>query len=195
IADLPAGGLVPPVHGLHVGVVSDFESDPLGEHRIKVLLSVLDKKQGPVWARVARPDAGKDRGQVFWPEPKDEVVVGFLNSDPRQAIVLGALHGSTNTPPDAAGAPSEKNAQRAIVSKSKLIIRFDDDKKVITIETPGGNKLAIDDDKQAITLSDQHENTITLDDKGITLKSAAAVTIEAADGKNVVLKGEKVDVK
>ena len=197
IADLPAGGLLPPVHGLHVGVVGDFESDPLGEHRIKVLLSVLDTKQGAVWARVARPDAGKARGQVFWPEPGDEVVVGFVNGDPRQAILLGALHGSVNTPPDAAGAPSEDNAKRAIVSKGGTIIEFDDsdDKKpVVTIKTPGGNELVIDDKKKAITLADQHGNTITLDDKGIALKSATDVTIEAG-GEKIVLKGAKVDVQ
>jgi Rhs element Vgr protein len=195
IAELPAGGLLPPVQALHVGVVSDFESDPLGEHRIKVLLSTLDKKQGPVWARVARPDAGKDRGQVFWPEPDDEVVVGFINGDPRQAIILGALHGSANSPPDPAGPPSKENTRRAIVSKEKLIIELDDDKKAITIKTPGKNQLVIDDDAKAIKLTDQHGNTITLDDKGITLSSAADIAIEAGGGKNVAIKGTKVDVQ
>ena len=49
-------------------------------------------------SRAILVDAGKQRGQVFWPEPGDEVVVGFLNGDPRQAILLGALHGKTNAP-------------------------------------------------------------------------------------------------
>lgn len=210
IADLPAGGLVPAVQGLHVGVVGDFESDPLGEHRIKVLLSAVDKKQGPVWARVARPDAGKDRGVVFWPEPGDEVVVGFINGDPRQAILLGALHGSKNKPPDAAGPPSKDNPRRAIVSKARSILSFDDKKKTVTVTTPGERKLVIDDDAKAITLSDKAGNTIKLDDKGITLKSASGkgLTIEtdaklAMKGKTIAieatgeltLKGQTVDVK
>jgi Rhs element Vgr protein len=197
IADLPAGGLLPPVHGLHVGVVGDFESDPLGEHRIQVLLSVRDKEQGAVsvWARVARPDAGKGRGQVFWPEPGDEVVVGFVNGDPRQAILLGALHGSANAPPDAAGAPSKENTRRAIVTKEKLILGFDDKKKAITIETPGGGQLVIDDDAKRITLADQNGNAITLDENGITLKSDKyGITLEAP-AKPVVLKGKTVDVQ
>jgi Rhs element Vgr protein len=194
IADTLAGGLLPPVQGMHVGVVGDFEEDPLGEHRVKVLLSLLDKKQGAVWARMARPDAGKQRGQVFWPEPGDEVVVGFINGDPRQAIILGSLHGSANAPPDAAGAPSKDNHQRAFVSKGGTVIAFDDKKKSVRIETPGKNKVVIDDDAKSITLADQHGNTITLDDKGITLKSAADFTIDAASGK-VVIKGSSVDVQ
>jgi uncharacterized protein involved in type VI secretion and phage assembly len=147
-----------------------------------------------VWARVAHPDAGKQRGQVFWPEPGDEVVVGFLNGDPRQAIVLGALHGSANAPPDDAGPPSQDNTRRAIVSKAGTVIAFDDDKKSVRIETPGKNKVVIDDDAKSITLADQHGNTITLDDKGITLKSAKDFTIDAASGK-VVIKGSTVDVQ
>jgi Rhs element Vgr protein len=194
IADLPAAGLVPPIHGLHVGIVDDFESDPLGEHRIKVLLSMLDAQQGAVFARALRPDAGDQRGVVFWPEPGDEVVVGFLNADPRQAIILGALHGSVNAPPDAAGPPSNDNTKRAIVSKAGTVIAFDDDKKSVRIETPGANKVVIDDDKKAITLADQHGNTITLDENGITLKSAKDVTIDAASGQ-VVIKGSAVDVQ
>ncbi len=193
IADLPAGGLLPPVHALHVGVVGNLEDDPLGEHRIKVLLSVVDKKQGPVWARVARPDAGKDRGVVFWPEPGDEVVVGFVNGDPRQAIVLGALHGSVNTPPDDAGPPSKDNTKRAIVSKGGSVLSFDDDEKSVSIKTPGNNQLVLDDKNQSITLTDQHGNTIKLDAKGITIESAddKGITIETK-GK-LAMKGKDVD--
>ncbi len=193
IADLLAGGLLPPAQGLHVGVVGAFEEDPLGQHRVKVLLSVLDPAQGAVWARMARPDAGKDRGLVFWPEPGDEVVVGFLNGDPRQAIIVGALHGSSHAPPAVAGPPSVDNPRRAIVSKGGTVICFDDDKRSVTVETPGKNRVVIDDDGASITLADQHGNTIALDAKGITLKSASDIHLDAA-GK-VVLKGSEVDVQ
>jgi Rhs element Vgr protein len=193
IAEVPAGGLLPAITGLQIATVAAFEADPLGEHRIKVKLPALDDKQGFVWARVARPDAGKERGQVFWPEPKDEVVVGFLDGDPRQAIVLGALHGKTNPPPAAAGQPSEANDTRAIVSRAGSLIAFDDKKKTITIATPGKNSVVIDDQAKAITIADQHGNTITMDDKGITLKSASDLTIDAA-GK-VAIKGSAVDVQ
>ena len=54
-----------------------------------------------LWARLASPDAGKERGFFFRPEPGDEVVVGFLNDDPRQPVILGALYSSKNAPPRA----------------------------------------------------------------------------------------------
>jgi Rhs element Vgr protein len=193
IAEVPAGGLLPAITSLQIATVAAFEADPKGEHRIKVKLPALDDQQGFVWARVARPDAGKDRGQVFWPEPEDEVVVGFLDGDPRQAIVLGALHSSAKPPPAVAGAPADPNDKRAIVTRAGSVIAFDDKKKSITIETPGKNHILIDDDAQAITIADQHGNTITMDSKGITLKSASDFMIDAA-GK-VAIKGSAVDVQ
>jgi uncharacterized protein involved in type VI secretion and phage assembly len=194
IPDVLAGGLLPPVAGLHIGVVADYEEDELGEHRIKVQLSTLDTDEGAVFARVARPDAGADRGFAFWPEPGDEVVVGFINGDPRQAIILGSLYSSANAPPEAVGPPNEDNFVRAMVSREGLTIAFDDEDKIVTVETPGGNSVVLDDKAKAITLTDQHGNTITLDENGITLTSIKNFTIDASNG-DVVIKGKAVDVQ
>lgn len=193
IADVPAGGLVPPIAGLQVGLVHALADDPQGEHRVEVMLPAFNDKDTAVWARVARPDAGKDRGIVFWPEVGDEVVVGFLADDPRQAIVLGSLHGAKNTPPKPALGPTDDNNHRAIVSKSGTTIAFDDEKKSLTLTTPGNNKIVIDDDAKSITLADEHGNTFTLDKHGITLKSAKDLKIDAA-GK-IEIKGTSVDIQ
>lgn len=193
IADLPAGGLLPAVNGLQIGVVTAFESDPDGEHRVKVQLPGLDNPDNAVWARVARPDAGKDRGFAFWPEPGDEVVLGFLAGDPRHAVVLGSLFGAKNTPPGPASAPSEDNKHRAIVSKSGVALAFDDDKVGVTIKTPAGNTVVLDDDAKAITLEDQHGNKITMDADGIKMTSAKDLAFEAS-GK-VKIKGTAVDIQ
>jgi Rhs element Vgr protein len=193
IPEVPAGGLLPPVTGLQIAQVAGFAADPLGEHRIKITLPALDASAGPLWARVLRPDAGKDRGLVFWPESGDEVVVGFLNGDPRQAVVLGSLHGSANTPPAVVGGPSEANPRRALVSRKGAVIAFDDDKVQICIQTPGGQKILLDDDAKQITATDSHGNQITLSEKGITLKSAADLEVEASG--QVVIKGSAVDIQ
>lgn len=191
IAEVPAGGLLPPVRGLQIAKVAAFEADPLGEHRIKVMLPALDDKQGFVWARLARPDAGKDRGFVFWPEPEDEVVIGFLDGDPRQAIVLGALHGKPTLPEHLA--PSEDNDMRVLVSRGGTFIRFDDKRNALMLATPSGHTLVLDDEAKSVSITDQHGNDITMNDKGITITSASDFTIDAS-GK-VVIKGSTVDVQ
>lgn len=193
LADVPAGGLVPPIAGLQVGLVHALADDPQGEHRVEVMLPAFNDKDTAVWARVARPDAGKDRGIVFWPEIGDEVVLGFLADDPRQAIVLGSLHGAKNTPPKPVGGPTDANDHRAIVSKSGTSIAFDDQKKSLTLTTPGNNKIVIDDDAKSITVEDEHGNKITLSKDGITLKSAKDLKIDAS-GK-IEIKGTSVDIQ
>jgi uncharacterized protein involved in type VI secretion and phage assembly len=80
------------VQGLQFGLVTQIENDPDGEFRIQVRLPVIDLQSPGIWARVATLDAGQDRGTFFLPEIDDEVIVGFVNDDPRDAVVLGMLH-------------------------------------------------------------------------------------------------------
>ncbi|MFV8751771.1 phage baseplate assembly protein V [Nannocystaceae bacterium ST9] len=191
IAEVPAAGLLPSITSLQIAKVAPFEADPLGEHRIKLQLPALDDKQGFVWARMAFADAGKDRGFVFWPEAEDEVVVGFLDGDPRQAIVLGALHGKLSLPDQLA--PSQTNDMRTLVSRSGIFVRFDDKRKQLTLSTPAGHTVTLDDQGKALSLIDANGNGIIMDDKGITINSASDLTIEAS-GK-IVIKGSAVDVQ
>lgn len=194
VVDAPAAGLLPGVTGLQIGVVSAFEADPDGELRVKVALPGVDPEKALVWARLASPDAGKDRGFFFRPEPDDEVVVGFLNNDPRHPIILGSLHGSKNAPAAAMGEPDEKNEKKGIVTRGGTTIGFvDGDKASVFIETAGKNRLLLDDDGEKISLEDQHGNSITMDRDGIVLKSAKDFKIDAANA--VEIKGSKVDVK
>lgn len=195
LADLPAGGLLPPASGLHIGRVDSFCDDPDGARRIKVLLPAFTAEHGAVWARVARPDAGPGRGFMFWPEPGDEVVVGFLADDPRHAVVLGALHGSVHAPPPTGEGPSDGNNKRAIVSRAGTTIAFDDEKSVLTIQTAKNNKIVLDDDAETITITDAGGSTITLDADGITLKSASAFTASDASGNTITLDDQGVTLK
>ncbi len=195
IVDVPAAGLLPAVNGLQIGIVDQFEDDPDKELRVKVILPGIDEKKGAIWARLASPDAGKGRGYFFRPEPGDEVVVGFFNDDPRQAVILGAMYGSKNTPPSDLATPTKDNTEKAIVSKKGTILGFvDSDKPAVFIETPGSNKIIFDDDAQTVQISDQHGNAITMSKDGIEIKSAKDLTIDASSG-NVEIKGSKVDVK
>ena len=62
-------------------------------------------------------DAGDDRGFFFRPEIGDEVVVGFLDDDPRRAVILGMLHSSAKAAPLAG---SDDNHEKVYQSRSKM---------------------------------------------------------------------------
>ena len=112
--------------------------------------------------------------------------------DPRQPIVLGMCHSSAKPAPEPA---KDDNHHKGYVSREKLKMTYDDDKKSIAFETPGGNKLTLSDDTKGIQLEDQNGNKITLDDKGITIESTKAITLKAtkdlkAEGMNIEMKAK-----
>ncbi|MDQ3112385.1 MAG: type VI secretion system tip protein VgrG [Bacteroidota bacterium] len=172
----PAQGLLPPVHGLQIGVVKAIKADALGHFRVQVTLPLMQNDGQAVWARMATFYATGTAGAYFYPETGDEVVVGFFDDDPRCPVILGMMHSSKNAAPYT---PDDKNTFKAIVSKSLVKIEIDDDKKIITVTTPGKNMIVLSDDAKSITLTDQNSNTITMDSNGIKLDSGKDVTISA----------------
>jgi phage gp45-like len=58
---------------------------------------------------------------------------------------------------------------------------FDDDKKMINIETPAGNKLILSEDDKGISLIDQNGNKIVMNDQGIQIESIKDLTIKASN--------------
>ncbi len=191
INDVPAAAMVPSVRGLLIGIVAAFAQDPESNERFKVTIPVVDGKE-TVWARVATFEGGKEHGFVFHPHEGDEVIIGFLNDDPRDPIILGSLYSKKNKPFIPA---SKENTMKGITTKKKLKLTFDDDKKIIQIETPGGNKITISDDKKGVTIEDQNKNKIVTSDSGIVLDSAKDIKITAKgdisiEGKNVKIKAK-----
>lgn len=176
VIDFPAAGVLPAVHGLQIGKVVQLQDDPDGEDRILVKLPIIDNEATGIWSRVCTLDAGTERGSFYRPEIDDEVIVGFLNGDPRDAVVLGMLHSSAKPAPIPG---SDDNHEKGFVTRSKMRIWFDDDKKIITIDTPAGNSMVFSEEDTAITITDQNGNNITMDPNGITIKSIADITIEA----------------
>jgi Rhs element Vgr protein len=187
---LPAAGLLPAVSGLQMGVVTVLENDPAGEDRIKVRLPLISPAEEGVWARIATLDAGQERGTFFRPELNDEVVVGFLNEDPRHPIVLGMCHSSAKPAPEPA---KDDNHRKGYVSREKMKLTFDDEKKIIVIETPGGNKMTLSEEDKGIVLEDQNGNKITMNDSGIKLESVKDLTLKAA--KDLKVEGMNTELK
>jgi Rhs element Vgr protein len=183
VQDVAAAGLVGAIKGLQIGKVVQLENDPDGEHRILVRVPVIDEKARGTWMRVASLDAGDDRGAYFRPEIDDEVIVGFINEDPRDAVVLGMLHSSAKPSPIR---EQDANNEKGFTTRSKMHIHFNDDTKTITIDTPAGNSIVMDEQGQSIKIKDQSSNSITLDTSGIKLDSQKNVEINA--GVNLTLK-------
>lgn len=174
-----ASGFLPGLQGLHTAVVKKLDGDPQKEYRIQVELPWLDGKSKQLWARLATMYATNGMSTFFLPEPGDEVLVGFMNQDPTHPVVLGSLYGVKHKPPFEFEA---KNNTKAIVTREKLHIEFDEEKKVITVSTPGKNTLEISDDGKHIKLTDQHKNEITMDSGGITLSSSKDIKLTAKGG-------------
>ena len=179
-----AGGLLPNISGLHLGVVVALE-DADGEERVCVELLLVKHDGGGIWARVASPDAGDDRGFFFRPEVGDEVVVGFLDDDPRHAVILGMLHSSAKPAPLKA---SDANPEKLYQSRSKMRLSFNDETKVLGLETPAGNAITLSEDDKAITIKDQNGNSIKLDADGITIESKKAVKLDAGTELKIAAK-------
>jgi Rhs element Vgr protein len=185
-----AGGLLPPVGGLQIGIVTKLENDPDGEDRIQVRLPVISTDDEGIWARIATLDAGNNRGSFFRPELNDEVVVGFLNDDPRHPIVLGMFNSSAMPAPHQ---PKDDNHEKGFVTRSDMRIWFDDDKKIMTLKTPAGNKLELTEDDKAIKIEDQHGNKITMDKDGIKIESTKDIILKAT--KDIKAEGVNLEHK
>ena len=122
------------------------------------------------------------KGSFFLPEVGDEVILGFLNEDPRFPIILGMLYSSKIKAPYT---PDDKNKIKAIVTKNDLKIEFNDEDKVLTIQTPGGNQFVLSDKDKSILLKDQNGNKMEMNSAGITLESPKDVVIKATGKINL----------
>ena len=186
-----SGAMLPAIQGLHIGIVTQLESDPDGEDRILVKIPVINNDEDGIWCRVSTLDAGDKRGTFFRPEISDEVIVGFINNDPRHAVVLGMLNSSAKPAPLTA---ADDNHEKGYVSRSEMKMIFNDDKKSFTLETPGGNKFIITEDEKKIHLEDQNGNKITMNEDGIKIESIKDIILKAsndikAEGVNINVKG------
>jgi Rhs element Vgr protein len=185
-----AAGLTAGIAGLHVGVVMKLDADPEGQYKIQVSVPLMQAETVGVWARFASFYGSAGFGAFIIPEIGDEVVLGFFNNDPSCPVILGSLYSSKHTPPYELEAA---NNFKALVTRSKLKMEFDDDKKVITLITPGNNKIVISDDAKSILLQDQNSNKVELSPTGILLDSPKDITI-SAKGKVSISAVQNVEV-
>jgi Rhs element Vgr protein len=183
----PASGLLPGVNGLQIGVVAQPHDDPEGENRVLVTVPLLGTE---LWARLTTQYASNGTGILFAPEIGDEVVLGYFDNNPTYPVIIGSLHSSKRPPPYASDAA---NHIKAIVTRSKSKIEFNDEDKVITLTTPGNNKIILNDKDQSIQLFDQNGNKVEMTPSGVSLDSPKNIRINA-NGSIAIEAVGKIDI-
>ena len=193
------------VHGLLTGIVVQIHEDPDKLNRVKVKIPLMENSTQDVWARLGGAYASNNAGFLFYPEVGDEVILGFFGGDPSSPVILGSLYSGKRTPPQAL---EQENKIKQILTREKLSIEFNEEKKIITVSTPGKRKFVLDDDAKKISLEDGSGNKIEMSDSGIKMESKKDISIDtkgkfnvsAVSGMNLAvksgdLKGEGLNVE
>ena len=158
-------------------------NDPDNRSRVKVRILNFDgvtDHDGPIWARVACAFAGDNRGAFLLPDVGDEVLVMFVNGDPRGPIVVGGLWNSNNSPPETIS--GGQNRRKVIRSKNgvKLTLDDQDGQEQFIVETPGSQKITLKDGPGSIVIEDSNGNSVKLESAGVTVTASAKTTVNAS---------------
>ena len=180
-----ASGQIPAAANLQTGIVQAIDQDPGGEFRVQVSLPLLQAGNN-VWARLASFYASDNAGAFFYPEVGDEVVVAFMNGDPRFPVIVGSLYSKRNPAPIP---PDATNARKSIVSRSGLRIDLFETGGAIEISTPAGQSVRLDDQAGTVTIKDANRNVVTMAGSGVTVDSAASITLSAKTDIDITAAG------
>jgi len=193
IEDMGASGLLPALRGTQIGTVKKIVEDPDNNYRVLVTLPTFTGtgQEDGIWSRIAFPYASADAGFFFFPEIDDEVLLTFTNDDPRFPVIIGSLYSNKNKPKEF---PDEKNQFKSIYTKSGINIKFDDEDKILTIETPNKNIIVLDDKNKNIRFKDMNENSIVMDNSGITINSPKDINL-TADGNINLTANSNLEMK
>jgi uncharacterized protein involved in type VI secretion and phage assembly len=158
--------------------------DPDRQTRVQIRLlncDGVDDQDGPIWARVAVPFAGADRGAFFLPDVGDEVLVVFLNGDPRFPMVVGGLWNGHDQAPDSL--PGDRVDRWTMTGKAGTkfsIVEEQSGQEKIVFETPAGVKGTLTDEAGGKIKLEAAGNTVTMETSGVTIQAAAKVTVQAS---------------
>ena len=173
--------------------------DPNNMNRVQVRVWNVDginDQSGPMWARVAVPFAGNNRGAFFIPDVGDEVLVVFLSGDPRFPIIVGSMWNGHDSAPDKFGGSGSSVDRWTITGKAgtKIAIIEDSSGPTIQFTTPGQLTGKMTDSDGSIEFSDANQTSIRIDSSGVTVSAPTAqVQVTAASGVTVTAPQVTVD--
>ncbi len=180
--DLPPGGLC---NASYVAEVVSVQ-DPENRSQVQIRLLSFDgvgTQDGPLWARVAVPFAGADRGAFLLPDVGDEVLVSFVNGDPRLPIVVGGLWNGNAAAPETLGGAGDRIDRWTIVGKAGTriaIVEEQTGQATISFTTPNGVKGTLTDTDGGKIEFQGAGTTITVDTQGVSVQTPAKVKVQAS---------------
>ncbi|MDZ4797550.1 MAG: phage baseplate assembly protein V [Bryobacteraceae bacterium] len=182
LQDMTAG---PALHASYLAKVTSVQ-DPDKRNRVQIRLLSFDgvgEQNGPVWARVAVPFAGSNRGAFLIPDVGDEVVVTFLNGDSRFPIVVGGLWNGKDAAPETLGGAGDEVDRWSIVGKKGTRIAIEEQasgQPTIRLTTPGNVSAEVTDSGGGKVEIKAGGCTITIDPTGISIQTGAKVQVKAS---------------
>ena len=157
--------------------------DPENLSRVQVRLYSFDQvgdQDAPVWARVAVPFAGNNRGAFLIPDVGDEVLVVFTNGDTRFPVVIGSLwNGATDVPDQLSG---ESVNRWSLKGKEGTRIAIEEESAStakVLIETPNGVTGELTDSGGGKVEFNCQGTTVTIDTQGVTVNTSLNLTVQA----------------
>lgn len=177
--------------GLFTAKVKQIEKDPKELFRVLVEFPGFEGKTPAVWARLAHAYAGNQYGCFVIPEVGDEVIVGFVNNNPKDVVVIGSVYSSKLPPTQKI---EKENKIKGFYSKAQIKIEINEEDKSLLLSTPDGNTILLHDKDKKIVLEDQHSNTFTMHKDGIDIVSAKNINIKAPQG-DINMQANNVNTK
>lgn len=177
--------------------------------RVKVLFH-WDREGKPdssssCWIRVAQNWAGNRWGAFFFPRVGQEVLIEFLDGDPDQPIISGALYNGDQMPPYALPANKTQSGIKTRSSKGGgdanfNEIRFEDDKgkELLYLHAEKDHQLMVEND-QSDTIGNNRNIEIT-NNESVTIGGERVTDVGKSDkltiGKELIIDaGSKITIK
>lgn len=148
------------------------------------------------WLRVVQGWAGTGFGVNFTPRVGTEVVVGFLDGDPDQPLVIGQVHNAEKTVPYALPTNKTRSTLKTKSSPKGAAtacneLRFEDkkDSEEVYLRAQKDLKVEVLND---VTETITHDRTTTIDNnETLTVKQARKITVSEGDETLSIAKGKR----
>ncbi|MDH5257473.1 MAG: phage baseplate assembly protein V [Gammaproteobacteria bacterium] len=164
-------------------VIAVNDPDNLSRVRIRFLsYDDVGDQDGPMWARVSVPFAGNQSGAFFIPNVGDEVLVSFVNNDPRMPVVIGSFWNGRDSVSETLGGSGDRVDRWGFTGNAGTRIAIEeetDSTAKISFTTPNGVSGLLTDDEMGKIEFSANGTTVTIDNNGVTVDTPMNVTVTA----------------